>query len=296
MSFRARFVRQAALGAALSVLVGPSVVLAGPDEWAARVDRIEGAFSQQDAMIEHQNASEPARPYVHLYRGDRVDVRRPGVRVYLSMPGGDTRSVDVSNSPFVVSGTGQSPMLGQSVEYLAQGLGNWLSGGGVAVPHSTYTRGATTSVPPAEDDVEPSGVQYLPENYTSAAFIWRGQGGVLQIQQEGGSPYTHESHVTSILVSIPSSGDVNAQLQGANFSWQLRRAPESSVPSPPWYPAGFKPTSNQERVVRAMWLLQSGPKEWRAFALSELAVLSTTEEDANEAWSAIRTGDAPDAD
>jgi hypothetical protein len=297
MSVETKLLRSAALGAVLCLSIAPGVSWAGPDEWAARVDRIEGALNDQDAEVQHGGSSQPARPYLHLYRGDEVEVHRNGVTVFLSLPGGDTKAVTSRNSPFTISTESSGPMLAKSMDYLSQGLGNWLSGGGVAVPHSTYTRGgAAPQVPPSEDDVEPAGVQYLPDNYSSAAFVWRGQGGVLQIQQDGaGAPYAHDTRVTSILVSIPATGDVTAQLQGATFSWQLRRASADQVPAPPWYPAGFKPTSNQERVLRAMWLVQSGPKEWRTFALSELAVLSATEEDANEAWSAIRTGDTPEA-
>lgn len=134
----------------------------------------------------------------------------------------------------------------------------------------------------------PPGRISIPRGTKEIALVWRAGPATLSFVTANGSTGTIDSGANGwAVVKLPEriikiQAEANPSLQ-----WSIDVA--DRVPGPPWLLQGAT-LSEAERLVRATWLLSEGPREWRVFAVSELASLSAGGNfPATELWTAARS-------
>lgn len=150
--------------------------------------------------------------------------------------------------------------------------------------------GASEAVVLKPVSVAPVGRQYLPAGANRVALVWTNGAGRLNVRDDSGKSMTVDSGDAAWLIvpfSKPSKW-YTLSFAGQPLRWDIEIVTE--VPAPPWYQNKLN-QSEAKRLVRAAWLLQDGPKEWRLFALTELASLAEARNFvASELWHGARAG------
>ncbi|MFZ4380539.1 MAG: hypothetical protein ACOYO0_01055 [Sandarakinorhabdus sp.] len=162
-----------------------------------------------------------------------------------------------------------------------------------AIPSSNVTRDPAAPTPPPlmPNPLASPGRQCLPPATTEPVILWRG-GSVTADVVSGKSviPMPSGSGQSWLKVRREGLGTAFTVKLPDGLVWQFETC--GPMPSPPWHPPGRPPASESERLVRATWLLKSGPAEWRSAALSELVTLAESGDfGAAELWKAARSGE-----
>lgn len=168
----------------------------------------------------------------------------------------------------------------------------FLSNPRAAIPVFPWVRGAPTSaIALMPSRFAPTGRTLVPNGTRQLALSWQSGPAILLIHSPGAVPARLESRRNpwALVPLADMEGVIRITAEGQMLSWTVER--DDRVPHPPWM-AGNGPLSEAQRLVRAVWLLQSGPAEWRTFALSELAQLSDQGSfPANQLWIGARSGE-----
>lgn len=190
-------------------------------------------------------------------------------------------------SPYIVPGEAKS-LLTIADERVLAGLRLLWGHPRKSVPVYALTRGDNGAFAPAPSKLQPGGRQVVPRNLDAVALVWVGGPATLQVSA-GTLAEVDSGRLSWAWVAVPAD-EPSAEIRlGGQATWRIDRTTDVP-PAPPWL-AGPKALGPTERIIRAAWLLQEGPPEWRTFAITELARLSTQDPVAMELWTAIRSGE-----
>ncbi len=160
----------------------------------------------------------------------------------------------------------------------------------VPIPRLSTVRGSVTKLRLSEDRLLPSGTQYLPTGYDQIALLWRGGPAIVAITTTSENIEINTKHSAYLVAPISGNpSEIKVKLANHTIEWliQLGKTP----PTVPGLPEP-KPESTAERLISAVWILKQGPKEWRLFALTELARLADAGYfPAEELWHAALSGE-----
>lgn len=159
----------------------------------------------------------------------------------------------------------------------------------------TYARrgGFAADGPPAPDLwLAPTGEQDLAPHTSSVALVWNGRVDKLVVETPGRPDRTlHPRGANALVLPVPQNAPAGFVVRTGDRALIWRFAYATQAPPTP---LPGNPTTPGDRLAQALSLLQSGPPQWRVFALSELAALAKAGDFvAAELWSAARHGELP---
>lgn len=225
-------------------------------------------------------------PYVLVFPQDRILVAGPAASAVLNIKGRQVR-ITARESPYVVPG-GRESLFSAAEEKVIAGLKLMWGHPRRSIPVYALTRGEDPVPPPRPSNLQPPARQLLPSAMDGVAMVWTGGPAILRIEGDK-SAEVDSGRLSWSWVSLPRDAQSARVKLGSQGEWQFERTPDQP-PAPPWL-AGAGALDPAQRTVRAAWLLQEGPLEWRTFAITELASLSAEDAVANEIWTAIRSGE-----
>ena len=214
--------------------------------------------------------------YQLLYEGDQIQILDES-RVNVSFAQGKEQ--------LFTQQTNNLPISGKTVKSIHDNQNNWYEKFKSAkavwklfgtprkpIPQTTVVRGSTPRFLLAEDNLLPSGIQYLPVDYDQVAILWRGGPAIVSLAASIGTMETNTQQVAYLVTAIPNNqSEIEIRLLRHDIGWRIQFAKNPPLPS-----GLTEPDQNAiaERVIRAVWILTEGPLEWRIFALTELAKLA----------------------
>ena len=225
-----------------------------------------------------------------LFSGDQIRVeKQSGYLEYVDLQDPTrTRRIDRGSGSVAIMGR-VKPVIQRNVEEVAEGLSAlWRRPRPAIMAYGLLeVRGGA----PAAASELPAGIQYVPIGTSELTFLWRGAPAAIQVLRADGRIQlgVPASPATFTEVKIPSADGARVVV-GSSLTWNLRSAARSSIPEPAWMARDLT-RSDEERVLRAIWILQSGPPSWRLFALSELSQLAQTDYLADRALLAVLSGE-----
>ena len=236
---------------------------------AGRISHVEN--EERVDLIRVDGRKEVAQSSSFLYAGDRFDFRGEAtVKAYVYDKtitykiGSENKTIparEVGIFEFADNG-----YLSRFRAFLSKPRGQ--------IPVVMGTRsGASDAVVLKSVSVAPVGRQYLPAGTSRVALVWGNGAGQLNVRDDSGKLTMVDSGDAAwLVVSLPMHSKLyTLSFTGQSLRWNIEMTTE--VPAPPWFQNQLM-LSEAKRLVRAAWLLQDGPTEWRLFALTELVALA----------------------
>jgi hypothetical protein len=133
----------------------------------------------------------------------------------------------------------------------------------------------------------------VPRGQASLTVIWKGEPATIELETNAGLVVASRWKVAEsnvVLDRLNLNGAYRLKIAD-NSSYELSAVDPVQIPEPDWR-KGHASTSDDERAVRAVWILSAGPPDWRLFALDELRVLHASSFLAERAWEAELSGES----
>jgi hypothetical protein len=274
--------------AAAGLLLGPGSASAQFCAPLGRISEIIANYgpSMNDGHIQRADSStDPLKIKAPLYSGDAIVVTSPGLSVQYVV-GSQDRILSVDLAHPMPALPARSP--GQTCKR----------------PPGPYTRAALAGDRPiivqtvAHNDQAPTlragaalplGEQWLPGSVSQIAVVWVGGDAGVSIDRQKPIhtlvPFAVLDRPSGPAFHLTVTGDY-----GGEAKWAVRST--GRLPPLPAELAGPGPLTDDDRLERALWLLDQGPAlgHWRLFALSEIASLKDSSFAADMAWRQIVAG------
>lgn len=264
------------------LIAGPSAAGALP---AARVIAVQPADAAQ--IVDAKGARRPVRHGSLLYPGDRIVFLKPG-RIEATF--GQQRRTLTPESDLTIAGRPAGRAGARDVDYV-EGFKRLISQPRQTIAMFPFLRDGGEQPPPrTASPLLPTGLQKVTAQTVRLAFIWRDGPALLTVGQGKAAKQVNSGQAATILVTPPPGARRFAvsMVGEPSLAWTVEVV--EAAPAPPWF-APDEPASEEQRLVRALWLLREGPPEWRLFALSEIAALAEAGVfTASEIWQAAQSG------
>jgi hypothetical protein len=145
---------------------------------------------------------------------------------------------------------------------------------------------------PVASEVLPTGRQHILATTREIALVWRSGPSGVRVAVAG-QPALALNPTRSAWRMVPAPDASRFEVAASVLVWNVEVSPRA--PRPDWQ-AEEADLSQEQRVVRALWILSDGPVDWRLFALSELAELANGGNfAAAQFWQAARSGELVEA-
>jgi hypothetical protein len=161
----------------------------------------------------------------------------------------------------------------------------------MAIPVFPWVRGEPqTGLAPSASAFAPPGRIFVPRGGGQIALVWRAGPAILQIGPAASGSRIESGEHAWALIPLPADPDgLRIGVEGQSLAWTVIVVDRTEGPA--WLDPSIEP-SEAQRLVRAAWLIEEGPPEWRAFAATELADLAARGSfPAAQLWTAIRSGE-----
>lgn len=267
-------------------------------EIAGRIESVSGTDANSTAVVTRSSGVRvPVAPFLVLCDGDRLDLT--GKAAVTAVVDRDVHTYTASTDDRVLHGGLQTTFGPSAPRTLLARLDEmWraiLVTSRKAIPVYVNTRGAGPVEPPRPDPLLPVGEQDLPPGSRRLALVWRKGNGTVDVSPASQPPFSIQSGYRAFAVfDVPPDGkDFGVALRGQPIAWSVKYV--AGPPAPPGVEAASI-RSPGDRLIRALWILGSGPVQWHAFALSEIADLAGSGSfAADQIWTAVRSGEVSDA-
>jgi hypothetical protein len=241
-----------------------------PLEAVGNIQSIGNAAKPEDAIVLRKSGERVlARRYLLLFPGDRVQVAE-GVEVCSNIAG-SRRCFNRGTNGASIEAQQIGAHSSADDEYIF-GLRFLFDTQRKPIVFFMNARGKSEICTPSPNNLLPAGDQKVPPTEQAVFVLWASCPSQLFLEDAVSKSVMDASNYTFAKVPIPGAEPVRIHAKSENVFWNVTRSNE--VPTPPWLKAGPGPTSDAERLVRAIWILKEGPPTWHLFALSELADLS----------------------
>jgi hypothetical protein len=261
----------------LIVLAAAQMALPGAARAAAwgsvgMVEAIRGAASDDEVKVERTGEGRHViGPHEPLYNGDHL-VIRGGATACVNISGARSCWTSRTTNTTVAShGPGAASIL-DAAFFRAIGLGPPAAGMGIVT--GTVLRSAGSAATTVEAiGLLPAGPQYVTPDTRTVVAAWRGPAQALTLTPENGGVVTLPAPAERFAeIAVPAGrATFRVRPEPSDAVWTVSTVP--AAPSPPWY-GGRQPSTPEERLARATWIVTDGPAEWRMFAFGELAELA----------------------
>lgn len=223
-----------------------------------------------------------------LHRGEMVVVRGRYPAAVTIRSRGRVHDLTSQSDPFVVPGPEERSFSERAATWL-RSLRIFNASSDPA-PVETFGRKGLLTV--QAHPMLRSELQFLPADARSVTALWLGEAAPVVLGGAGAVVTRVSSGASNwaVLEPLPPSGPLELQV-GTSPKWRVAFRPRSAVPEPEWM-SGRASVTDEERLVRATWILVAGPAEWRLFAVGELRQLSATGYAAERVWEWVRTNEA----
>lgn len=272
-----------------AILAGMALAQAAPVQAGVQgfAGKVIGAQSAgpADIRLKHEGREAPLAAYALIFPGDVITVTGAGSRVQLVIRG-ERISVTAANSPYVVRQSGAGKSSARDDDYLSLLKIIW-GGPRKAIPVYPKVRGDTPAPVLTNVGFLPATPQRIPLNYGPLALVWSGGPGPVRVAGRMVDP--GDDRAWAVVPNSLTRGTAVLTV-GGKLSWRIETT-DAPPPVPPWFEPGQTSLTSAQRIVRAAWILNEGPGQWRLFALSEIAGLAGEDPVADVLWSAIRAGE-----
>lgn len=286
------------LGAGLSATTRARAADCAWTEVTGRIEDVHADATNVAVVTRASGERLPAALFLLLCDGDRLELT--GTATVSAVVNGQEQTFTAKSGDRVLRGGSQTtfhaaeaPGFFAKLSAIAHAV---LTTPQRAIPVYLSARGGSqVDTTPRADPLLPIGDQYLPKGYRKIALIWRGGTGTLDVTAAS-QPVFHpgtDHHAYAVFDAPQDPVGFRVALSGQPLTWSVKYA--ASPPSPLGVDGGSI-RSSADRLARALWILDGGPSQWRAFALSEIAALADSGNFvAGELWQAARTGTLSDA-
>lgn len=232
--------------------------------------------------------------YQWLYEGDRIEITGD-IEVLVSLAKGEkrvftqnTNGISLREQTVNDIHNYQNSLPGKLE--IAVGIWKALEKQRKSMPYFNKVRGSTENWVVQEDPLLPSGLQYLPAGYDQIALLWKGGPATVISTTAEKVTEIRSKNWAYLVMPIPGIQSENiVKLQNQDISWHIKAA--STIPAPQGMNESDL-TSPSSQLARALWILKEDLREWRLFAVSELARLSQMGIfSAEELWKAALSGE-----
>ena len=266
-------------------------------EVTGRIDEVHADATNVAIVTRATGERVAAAPFLLLCDSDRLELT--GTATVSAVVNGEDRTYTAQSGDRVLRGGSQTTFHPAAPGVLAKLnaiVHAVLTTPQRAIAVYVYARGGSPSdATPRPDPLLPVGEQYLPKGYRKMALVWRGGTGSLVVtpaSQPAVRPDTNH-HAYAVFDAPQDPAGFQVALSGQPLAWSVKYT--GSPPSPPGVDGGSIRSSG-DRLARALWILDEGPSQWRAFAFSEIASLADSGSFvAGEVWHAARSGALSDA-
>lgn len=232
--------------------------------------------------------------YQWLYEGDRIEITGD-IEVLVSLAKGEkrvftqnTNGISLREQTVNDIHKNQNSLLGKLE--IAVDIWKALEKQRKSTPYFNKVRGSTENWIVQEDPLLPSGLQYLPIGYDQIALLWKGgPATVISTTAEKVTEIRSENWAYLVMPIPGTQPETIIRLQNQDISWHIKTV--STIPVPQKMNESDL-TSTSSQLTRALWILKEDLREWRLFAVSELARLSQMGIfPAEELWRAALSGE-----